>query len=115
MIIDELELSGKDKKQITERKPSDLEKLLQNLKERKHLTLIVISASSLLEINHNYGPAQQIREDLVSWIWRRMQSCQKSADKKDLRVSQLKERLKETGCAVFQLENVMRNTKVHKC
>ena len=38
----------------------------------------------------------------------------KSAEKKDLQKSDLKKRLEDTGCRVFQLENVMRNTMVRR-
>ena len=113
---------------MIENKQSDLEKLLEDLKKRNHLTMIVISASSLLELNqqelsqatkigintlHIYGNNIYILLLLiVSSIWRHLQSCQQSSEKEDLTESELKERLKKTGCEVFQLENVMRNTMV---
>ena len=41
-------------------------------------------------------------------------ACKKCCEKKDLEMSELKEKLEysDTKCKVFQLKNVMRNTKV---
>ena len=103
MIIDELELTERDKKRITAGEKCELVGLLGELKQRNILTWLIIGVSSLLECSER---AEGSLKTFCKFLWKLLRRV--DCEMTETRLTTL---LSSAGYKVIKLENILRNSQ----
>ena len=106
MIIDELELTQRDRSKILAGEDSELERLLRRLRERNIYTWIVMSTTSLLETSERAESSLRTLQKEVGMLLSRLFNREHPT----LSEAKLTEVLSSPGYRVVKLEHVMRNS-----